>query len=666
MDTQTPDQLSGPSVPVAFAGRTSTLTMQDPVASMRRQARECQARLLPGWYIAAWYWDIESGGMDLEDRGHGSEHELFTGIGIPRDGGLADLLTEARSPAPRFAAVICEDIERSGRDTFNALKLEKELSAAGVPLFAADEPIDLAGVNSTTVLVRRVKQGVAEWFRLQIKEKAWKGLREHSLDGWNIGTPPYGYLAERVPHPVPVKAAQGRTKSRLILDPDRAPVVARIFTWRATDRLGITTITARLNADPAAYPPPKGGLWTEISVYEMLANPKYTGHMVWNRKKNLRQQGQRVQRHNPPGQWIWTPGPVHPAIITRELYDAAQAVTRARAAASGEPGEPAHPLARRTYEFRSLVRHRACKRRMCGITRPAGVYYMCPHDVGNPRHAAAVPDHPRTVTLREDHLAAAVTQFIEEWLTGPDRAALLAAQLPATAADDQARRARRAAALDKEIHRIETSQKNVIKNLERIDPDAPAAAAMRDRAHERIAELETSRASARAELGTLNAHQAAAPDPALLDALPQLPARLADLPAATRSKLYGPRHRNPLQARHAPSHLPRHHHHQHTHHRRRHHRRRRHQFRPPVTELTANGIAGRMPDTAGSNPFLALAGPALAGAPRPGCWGWRDGRVVQLLVNVDENGVFFDLACVNRDGTAGKHADGLAGGQVVA
>ena len=38
-----------------------------------------------------------------------------------------------------------------------------------------------AGANATTVLVRRVKQGVAEWFRLQIKEKAWRGLREHSL-----------------------------------------------------------------------------------------------------------------------------------------------------------------------------------------------------------------------------------------------------------------------------------------------------------------------------------------------------------------------------------------------------------------------------------------------------------------------------------------------------
>jgi site-specific DNA recombinase len=81
------------------------------------------------------------------------------------------LLREAASPAPKFAAVVCEDIERSGRDMFNALKLEKELSRQGIPLFATGEPADIEGVNATTILVRRVKQGVAEWYRLQLKEK---------------------------------------------------------------------------------------------------------------------------------------------------------------------------------------------------------------------------------------------------------------------------------------------------------------------------------------------------------------------------------------------------------------------------------------------------------------------------------------------------------------
>jgi DNA invertase Pin-like site-specific DNA recombinase len=89
---------------------------------------------------------------------------------------MADLLTEAKAPAPKFAAVVCEDIERSGRDTFNALKLEKELSRQGIPLFATDEPASIEGINATTVLVPRVKQGVAEWYRLQRRDTPARGL----------------------------------------------------------------------------------------------------------------------------------------------------------------------------------------------------------------------------------------------------------------------------------------------------------------------------------------------------------------------------------------------------------------------------------------------------------------------------------------------------------
>ena len=66
--------------------------------------------------------------------------------------------------------------------------------------------------------------------------------------GWNIGPAAYGYLADRVPHPVPVKASQGRTKTRLALDPVWARVVEQIFTWRVVHKLGMPTIAAKLNA----------------------------------------------------------------------------------------------------------------------------------------------------------------------------------------------------------------------------------------------------------------------------------------------------------------------------------------------------------------------------------------------------------------------------------
>jgi len=249
-------------VPVAILARTSTLLLQDPIASVRRQLRSCEQWLPPGWFIAGVYSDVESGGTDLEARSQTESWRILTDAGLPRDGGMADLLAEAASPAPRFAVVVCEDIERSARDTFTALRLEKELSRHGIPLFATDEPADIAGVNATTVLVRRVKQGVAEWYRIQLKEKVWKGFVEHNAEGWNIGTPPHGYAGQRFPHPNPVKASQGRTKTRLVINPVTAPAVAAIFTWRVAAKLGAPTIAARLNADPATYPPqaaPPGG-----------------------------------------------------------------------------------------------------------------------------------------------------------------------------------------------------------------------------------------------------------------------------------------------------------------------------------------------------------------------------------------------------------------------
>lgn len=72
----------------------------------------------------------------------------------------------------------------------------------------------------------------------------------------NVGRPPYGYLAEKIPHPVPARRAEGRTKSRLVPDPARARVVHEIFTWRTVDRLGYTEIAKRLNSDLERYPPP--------------------------------------------------------------------------------------------------------------------------------------------------------------------------------------------------------------------------------------------------------------------------------------------------------------------------------------------------------------------------------------------------------------------------
>jgi site-specific DNA recombinase len=535
------------AVPLAFVGRTSTTDLQDPVASLRRQLRESRDKLLPGMYIAAYFWDIESGGLDIEDRSQTSSWEQFD-VGIPGDGGLAELLAEARSPAPRFAAVICENIERSGRDTYNALKLERELSGQGIPLFATDEPISMEGMNSTAVLVRRVKQGVAEWYRLQVKEAAWKGLREHAMDGWNIGRPPYGYAAERHPHPVPFQAAQGRTRTRLILDPGRAPVIGQIFTWRTIRHLGITTITNMLNADTAAYPPPDPAGWTTTGVRKILGNPKYTGNMVSGRR---RKHGRHHQLTD-PADWMWSAEPAHPAIVTRATWDAAQEeAARHSTSRDTNPADdasaPGDAAGRRAYELRSRVFCRECRRRMYGTTRrprtPAElIYYACPHNPANPRHAAACPDHPAAILVREDHLLAAVRQFADERLFGPDRAALLADAYPHTARAAAAARTRETTRLNQRLARIDTAQNaqaDQLAALAESGADPRAVTALRDRTLARLTELQDQRAAVTTRLDALTVPDPETPgDPALLDELPYLAGLLNRAPARLRAQLY--------------------------------------------------------------------------------------------------------------------------------
>jgi site-specific DNA recombinase len=536
---------AGPAepIPVAVLARTSTLVLQDPLASLRRQINSCQEWLPAGWRVTGYYWDVESGGIDLEERSQGRDWEPFVAAGVPRDGGMAELLAEAKAPLPRFAAVVCEDIERSGRDTFNALKLERELSDQGIVLFATDEPATIEGVNSTTVLVRRIKQGVAEWFRLQIKEKAWKGLKQHSLDGWNIGPAPYGYTAHRIPHPVKAKADQGRTKSRLVIDPPRGPVVTRIFHWRADDKLSVPTITWRLNGDPAAYPPPGDG-WTESSVSAILSNPKYTGHMVYGRTR--KNPGAKNRRPVAPGQWIWSPEPVHPALVDRATWDTAQAV----AAERGNTRDPEMPTTQpgRRYPLRSRVRCNACQRRMTGLWRPTptkaspnaiGIYYRCPYDTNNPRHAIAHPDHPHTsISVREELLLGKIGDFLDDYLFGHDRATLLAAQIPASAADQATRRDDQARALRSELARVDTAQAGLITELEQLGADTtPATTAYRQRIRARNAELHDQRTHAETQLTALQNAAQADNDPSLLDELPYLPAILADAPEPLKEKL---------------------------------------------------------------------------------------------------------------------------------
>ena len=77
-------------------------------------------------------------------------------------------------------------------------------------------------------------------------------------------------------------------------------------------------------------------------------------------------------------------------------------------------------------------------------------------------------------------MVAALARFFTERVFGPDRAAMLTAQLPASAADQAERRDRQAAAIRRKITRLDTAETALITELETpADPGDPAAQALR-------------------------------------------------------------------------------------------------------------------------------------------------------------------------------------------
>ncbi|WP_203935325.1 recombinase family protein, partial [Virgisporangium ochraceum] len=531
---------SGAVIRWAWWGRTSTDDLQDPTLSLPRQLANCRGALPTGAVVVAHFFDVESGRKDLDVRGRGTAHEKFA-IPIPRDGGIQDLLTEATRSDRRFEGVICESIDRIARRTYFGTKIEHELERVGVVLAAADEPIQTGHKRATTILTRRVKQSVAEWYAIEALEKSWDGFKEHTRQGFNVGRPPYGYRAEHIPHPVPARRDQGKSKTRLLPDPVRAPVVRHIYDLYLSTGFGLRQIRDALNADPARYPPPTPpdparaiGKWSTASIWEILRNPKYTGHMVWNRRAR-KSAGNRT---NPPSEWVWSPEPVHPPIVSLGEYQ-----TVARRAASNARSRRSDPdgvdRPGRDYLYRGLVRCGLCGQRMSGNARGTGRrYYSC--FVHKQQPSKIPPDHPPTVNLPEPNLHDALTNWLSHALFGPDRVDYWRQCLrKAKTNANKISIPERLAEIDTEIADLERRLNRQILNLETDDLTSTA----RTQIVARIGDLETAITARKDAAAVLRAEHDQRPQDiedieSALQRLPELGEQLRDLPQRTVRRLY--------------------------------------------------------------------------------------------------------------------------------
>src|SRR6476620_2477193 len=507
---------------VAFYGRVSTDDAQDPSLSIPRQLGKCDEAVEPiGEKVSLTFWDVESGRKTLEERGNG-KRDWTAEVSVPRLGGLPELLVIAERG--EVDLVIVESIDRLARLTADGTRIERQLEENDVALFAADEPLNS---SATSILTRRVKQGVAEWYVRDLIERSRAGMEESVRQGWHTGgRPPYGYTLEPHTHPNPQKAREGRKKHRLILDPVKAPIVVMIFEDYVERGMGLGTICEKLNSDLDRYPPPRRNrkdendlpqTWSRSQLHSLLRNPKYTGYNVWGRHDKRR--GRPVLR--PREQWVWRAEPTHEAIISKELFAGVEerAQRNGRGSTGAKPKTYASRKSRRPgrfYVLRGRVRCGLCGRRMEGSHQKGSNWYRCQYVRRHSVAAAEAAGHPRVLGIKEDVVLDALRDFMAERLFGPDRLRLLSDELAAAAGGDLQN-------FDSERKRLQAEKKKVDDALRRQalrleehdDPDHPVVKL----AKERIEELSSQRGAIELALDELERERPQGPKPEEIEAM---------------------------------------------------------------------------------------------------------------------------------------------------
>lgn len=394
----------------AFYGRVSTEDQQDPTSSKNWQVARSQ-QIIDDGEIVAEFFDIgQSRSLPWKRRPEASR-----------------LLDTFADKDRGFDAVVIGEPQRAFYGNQFGLTFPVFVHY-GVGLWVPEVGGAIDPGSEAHELVMSLYGGMSKGERNRIKTRVRSAMAaQAAVEGRFLGgRPPYGYvLGDAGPHPNPAKAALGQRLRRLELDPVAAPIVQRIFDEFLAGA-GLQTIALGLNRDgvlsPSGHDPIRNphratshGKWAKTAVRAILANPRYTGHQVWNRQRkdevlvdvdDVALGHQTKMRWNNTEAWIWSAEPTHDALVDRESFDAAQAlfgITKQR--------PPREPIPGRSYLLTGMVHCDLCGRRMQGQWNHGQAYYRCKFPLDYPEPEGG---HPRSVYLRE----SAITPGLDAWLAG--------------------------------------------------------------------------------------------------------------------------------------------------------------------------------------------------------------------------------------------------------
>lgn len=308
-----------PDDPPKRAAEYVRMSTEHQQYSTENQARIIQEyATLRGFEIIRTYADEGRSGLRLDGRD-----------------ALKRLIADVESGAADFEAILVYDVSRWGRfqDADESAYYEYICRRAGIAVHYCGEMFENDGSPVSTI-VKGVKRAMAGEYSRELSSKVWIG-QGHLIElGFRQGgAPGFGFRRMLIDQSGAHKGVlnRGEHKSiqtdRVVLTlgpPGEQEIVRRIYRLFVHDNRSEKEIAAALNAEGILSD--LGKQWSRGAIHQILINEKYLGNNVWNRV-SFKLKKKRVK--NDPGMWIRSDG-AFPAIVDRNIFDAAQNIIKAR------------------------------------------------------------------------------------------------------------------------------------------------------------------------------------------------------------------------------------------------------------------------------------------------------------------------------------------------
>ena len=210
--------------------------------------------------------------------------------------------------------VITKEISRFARNTLDSISFTRELLNAGVGVFFQNDNINTLDEDSELRLT--IMSGIAQDELRKLSSRVKFGHAQAIKKNVVLGNGRiFGYVKD---------------SGCLVIDEAEAPMVRELFELYATGEYSMKQIENLFWEK--GYRNHNGNKIAHTTMSGMISNPKYKGYYVGNKVKVI-DLFTKKQKFLPPEEWVMfkdETGEIVPAIVTEELWEAANKVLQKR------------------------------------------------------------------------------------------------------------------------------------------------------------------------------------------------------------------------------------------------------------------------------------------------------------------------------------------------